>query len=91
MPRPPNIIRPTYLHMALPEDARTKLDLLLHSPLEGRVPKGAYQKFFLERMWEFFTWRRLALTPYGFPEGYFVAGPKGMLDTLETKLKGTPS
>jgi len=43
----------TNLH--LPESVRTRLDLLLFSELEGRVPKGAYQRFFLERITEFFA------------------------------------
>lgn len=56
--RQPNIVRPTKLTMALPEDIRAKLDLHLWSDVEGRVPKGAYQKFFLERINEFFTLNR---------------------------------
>ena len=66
MPRKPDVIRPSLLHMSIPEDVRAKLDLYLFSELEGRVPKGAYQKFFTERIQEFFGWRRmdLALTYY---------------------------
>jgi hypothetical protein len=53
--RPPNITRPVKLTTTLPEDIRAKLDLFLYSELEGRVPKGAYQAFFLERIREFFA------------------------------------
>lgn len=88
MPRKPDVIRPTLLHMSIPEDVRAKLDLYLFSELEGRVPKGAYQRFFTERIQEFFGWRRLDLAPYGLPPGFFVSGPKEMLDHLETHLKG---
>lgn len=88
MPRAPNTIRPTFLHLGLPEDIRAKLDLVLHSEVEGRVPKGAYQRFFLDRISEFFNHRRLGLEPYGFPPGFFVKGPPEMLARLETHLKG---
>lgn len=55
MPRRPNIIRPSKLTTVLPEDIRAKLDLHLWSELEGRVPQGAYQKFLVERIQEFFS------------------------------------
>jgi hypothetical protein len=89
MPSKPSIIRPSHINLSIPETVRAKLDLMLYSPLEGRVPKGAYQKFFLERLTEFFGWRRLDLTPYGFPQGFFIAGPPEMLGNLEHVLKGT--
>jgi hypothetical protein len=55
MPRKPNILRPTPLKLMLPEDIRAKLDLILYSEVEGRVPLGAYQRFFLERLQEYFS------------------------------------
>jgi len=88
MPRKPDVVRPTLLHVSLPEDVRARLDLALFSELEGRVPKGAYQRFFIERIQEFFGWRRLDLAPFGFPQGFFVSGPREMLDHVETRLKG---
>jgi len=75
MPRRPSVIRPTSLHISLPEDVRVKLDLLLYSPIEQRIPRSAYQEFFAERIREFLGWRRLTLEPYGYPQGYFIAGP----------------
>jgi hypothetical protein len=51
-------------NIALPEGLRTRLDLILHSEVEGRVPKGAYQRFFSERLVEFFNQRQLDLSPY---------------------------
>lgn len=54
MSRPPNIIPPTRLTLRLPEDVRARLDLYLWSELEGRVPFGRYQEFFLARIREFF-------------------------------------
>ena len=53
--RRPNIEPSVATNLHLPETVRARLDLLLFSELEGRVPKGAYQRFFLERLQEFFT------------------------------------
>jgi hypothetical protein len=57
--RPPSIIRPVRLSTTLPEDIRARLDLYLYSEVEGRVPLGAYQKFIIERIREFFDRRHL--------------------------------
>lgn len=51
----PNIIRPVKLTLNLPEDVWTKMTLHLYSPVEGRVPHGAYSRFLSERINEFFT------------------------------------
>ena len=88
MPRKPNLERPVKLTLSLPETWRTRLDLQLFSPLEGRVPQGRYQEFFLERLQEFFNYRKLDLAPYGFPAGYEVRGPRDMIEALERRLKG---
>ena len=55
MPRHKNIIRSIPITTAFPEDVRAKLDLLLWSDAEGRIPQGAYQKFLLARIEEFFA------------------------------------
>lgn len=44
----------------LPESIRAKLDLLLFSEVEGRVPHGSYQRFIIERIKEFFDRGRKA-------------------------------
>lgn len=54
MARRPNVIRPVRLTTTLPEDIWTQLTLYLHSDLEERVPKGAYQQFIVDRCREFF-------------------------------------
>ncbi len=54
MSRRPNIVPSVQLCLKLPEDIKAKLDLYLFSELEGRVPKGKYQEFFIERIKEFF-------------------------------------
>lgn len=50
----PNIVRSVPLTTHLPEDIHARLTLYLFSEVEGRVPKGAYAKFFIERINEFF-------------------------------------
>lgn len=72
--------------LKLPQSVRTRLDLFLYSTLEQRVPLGAYQEFFLERIREFFESRRLDLTPFGL-QGFYVFGPKDMIEALDKKLK----
>lgn len=86
MPARSRIDRPVPLTTHLPESVSAQLTLHLFSPLEGRVPKGAYQAFFVERIREFFSWRRLDLHPFGFGRGFFVSGPPEMIDELEKRL-----
>lgn len=87
MPRQPNVIRPTKLHLGLPEDIRTRLDLFLWSDLEGCVPRGAYQRFIIDRIQEHFNNKRLSLEPFGFPSGFYVSGPAAMIEALTIRLK----
>jgi hypothetical protein len=51
----PLILRPIKLTTTLPEDVYAKLKLYLYSDIEGRVPKGAIQRFLIARINEFFT------------------------------------
>ena len=60
--RKPNLEGSIATNLHLPASARTRLDLLLFSEVEGRVPKGAYQRFFLERLHEFFNLRTADLS-----------------------------
>lgn len=87
MPRPLSIDRPKRLSLKLPETLLGRLTLHLFSEVEGRVPVGRYQAFFVERIMEYFDHERLELAPYGFPEGYFVRGPKEMIATLKKELE----
>ena len=88
MPRRPDVDRPTQLETSIPTSLRSRLDLHLYSEVEGRIPLGAYKEFFSERIREYFESRRLELSPYGFPEGFYVYGPKDMIASLEHRLKG---
>lgn len=86
LPRKPEVDRPTRLELKLPESLRSRLDLFLFSELEGKVPKGRYQEFFSERVRHFFDSAKLDLTPFGFPQGYFVEAPKDMILELQKRL-----
>ena len=46
MPRRPNVIPSYKLTLQVPQDLKSRLDLLLWSPAENRVPHGAYASFF---------------------------------------------
>ncbi|TXH42215.1 MAG: hypothetical protein E6Q97_36065 [Desulfurellales bacterium] len=76
--------------MHLPESKRAQLDILLHSGLEGRVPKGAYQRFFLDRLDEFFATKTLDLAPYlgTMPGEAVIRGRKEVLERLQQLLEG---
>lgn len=53
MTRPPNIIPPSRLNTALPEDLRARLDIHLWSETEMRVPHGAYQRLIIQLLREY--------------------------------------
>lgn len=55
MPRPKKILRSHPNTISIPEDLQAKLELHLYSDLEGRVPFGAKQKFFIQLLTEFFS------------------------------------
>lgn len=54
MPRRPNVIPSIKLTTHIPLDIMNRLNAHLFSPVEGCIPKGAYQKFLVERIKEFF-------------------------------------
>jgi len=91
MPRQPDIFRPIKLTTTLPEDIRAKLDIHLYSDLEGRVPKGAYQQFFIDRIRDFFDTRSLDLGEYcDLPTQAIVRGSPETINLLRQLLRGTP-
>lgn len=55
MARRPNIIPGVKLTLVLPLDVLSRLNAHLYSSVEGRIPHGAYQRFFVERINEFFA------------------------------------
>lgn len=45
MPRPRFVVRPIEKNISLPEDLVAKVDLVLYSDLEGKVPFGAWKLY----------------------------------------------
>jgi len=90
MSRHPNIVPSISLKTNLPIDIRTKLDLHLFSELEGRVPHGAYQKFLVEIINQYFDSRHLDLAPYlgTLPTVAVIRGAPMVIDLLKDKLEG---
>lgn len=80
MPRgaKPSLIPKSQLELHLPQELRDRLDIFLYSPLENRVPKGAYREFFSDRLREFFLGGRLSLEQYGLPGGLIVGSPEAI-------------
>ena len=87
--RKPLTVPTVALNVALPEDWRTRLDLLLFSEFEGRVPKGAYQRFFLERLVDYFDTKPLDLAPYigSLPGERVVRGHPLTIEALKAALE----
>lgn len=90
MPRPKKIIPPIKVGITLPEDVYARLRLYLFSEVEGRVPQGDYQAFFIARINEFFSQRTLDLAPFANTDGgvFIVRGNADTIALLERTLKG---
>ncbi len=88
--RRPLIERTIATNLHLPETLRVRLDLELHSEVEGRVPHGAYQRFFSERLVEYFNTKRLDLAPYFAtePGAAVVRGTPEVLERVKRHLEG---
>jgi hypothetical protein len=88
MPRPPAITPNSVLNLAIPKVLRDRLDLLLWSEVEGRVPKGAYMEFFAARLREYFDHRPLDLAPFlnSFPGEHVVSAPLPTIAALQQLL-----
>ena len=88
--RPPNINPSRPLNTHLDESLMARVDLLLWSEVEARVPKGAYQTFLNERLREFFSTRTLDLAPFAgtLPGELVVRGKPFTLERLQSLLEG---
>lgn len=86
--RKPNVEPTSSINLHLPETLRVRLDLLLYSELEGRVPKGSYLRFFSARLVEFFSHRTLDLAPFlnALPGTHVVSGTPETLAALQQAL-----
>lgn len=87
MTRTKHIDRPVALKIHLPESEKAQLTLHLWSEVDNCVPLGSYQTWVRERIHEFFGWKTLDLTPYGFQPGMFVRGPEEVIRQLAARLE----
>lgn len=89
MPRRPSLTPSRPLTVRLPADLMARVELLLFSELEGRVPLGGYQEFFTQRLIEFFDEKPLDLGPFlgTLPGEAVVRGKVGAVHRLLTHLK----
>lgn len=77
------------LNTTLDEGLLAKVDLVLYSEVEQRVPKGAYQRFLSKLIRRFFEWRELDLAPYvgALPGTYVITASPETIDVLRRKLE----
>mgnify|MGYP001586053767 CR=1 FL=1 len=88
MPHPRNATPGINLHLVIPAEEGARLYLHLWSAAEQRIPDGARQRFFAERIREFFSRKPLDLGLF-FPEllpGSYIYGPPALVEVLERKL-----
>ena len=90
MPKPKNIIPSRRVSAFIPETEAARLDLLLYSEAEGRVPQGSYRAFMLRAIREACEYKSLDLSPYAgtSPGNFVVRGSATAIEILERVLKG---
>lgn len=90
MAKPPNIIPSQQLNVALPLPLYTQLSAHLYSDLEGRVPHGAYSRFFIDLLRGYFSAQHLDLAPFAAsePGAWTVSGSPEAIAALQRTLKG---
>ena len=92
MARPKNLVPSESLHLRIAGPLAQGLEKLLWSDVEGRVPVGAYQKFFTEISLAYLQGRSLDISHWApaammVPPGTTVRGSPQAIETLETLLK----
>lgn len=93
MARPPNLVPSQQLNLALPLPVFTQLTAHLYSPLEERVPHGAYSRFLVDLLREYFTSAQLDLAPFlaTDPGAFIVSGsPEAIGELTRLLTKETP-
>lgn len=90
MSKRPNIIPSQQLNVALPLPIYSRLSAHLFSELEGRVPHGAYSRFLVNLLQQFFSRRELDLAPFlnCDPGAFVVSGTPEAIAALGHALKG---
>lgn len=89
MGHPINLIPCTPLNTSLPVDVRARLDLHLFSDVEGRVPKGAYQRLLTDLINQYLDNRVLDLAPYfgTLPGIHLVKGSSQTIDLVKASFE----
>lgn len=88
--RPRKVIPSTPLTVRLPMDLKAKIDLVLFSEVEGRIPQGAHQEFFTTMIKEFLASETLDLAifiPHTQPGTAVVRGPVETIQQLKRILE----
>lgn len=91
MPRKPAVTPNKHLHTTIPADLAARLDLLLWSELENRVPQGAYQDFICNAIRDFFNKRTVDVSPYlpdTSPGQHFITATSDTLRLVLNQLRG---
>lgn len=88
MSRRPSIIPSQLLNLALPLPVHVQLSAHLYSPLEGRVPHGAYSRFLSDLIRDYFSSHTLDLAPYtqATPGSWLVRGSPEAVAALSALL-----
>lgn len=55
MARPKKAVKPVEKSLSLPQDVADRIELMLWSDLEGKVPHGAFSKFLEQAVREWFS------------------------------------
>lgn len=89
MPRRKAITPNRHIHTTIPADLGLRLDLLLFSEGQDRVPTGAYQELLVRLLRQFFEEKELDLAPFlhSLPGDQIVRGKPVTLSLLIDKLK----
>lgn len=87
MPRRPALVPNEHFHITIEPALKQRLDLILFSDVEQRIPRGSHKEFFEARLREWLTWKKQPLELFGFPAGYFIAGPSEMVEALVARLE----
>jgi hypothetical protein len=89
MPRRAAITPNRILTTSLPADLATRVELLLWSDVEGKIPYGAWQEFLVKLIREYFANRNMDLGPFlnSLPGVHVISGSDHTLSALLTHLK----
>lgn len=74
------------IHITIPAEDKQRIEVILFSEIEQKVPRAAWQKFISARIREFLDSDTLDLTLYGFPLGHYVRGQRGVIRDLKLKM-----